>query len=422
MKMQTRKGRSIIALMMVFLMAGALLPASALAAPPAQDGGLDPAVLAALRAASIQVAQAAGVGAGGPIVGSLDEPTEEPAEEPAESDAPTEVVIPTEADFEEYYSSGVSILAPAQWNVEMDSPEGIFVMSDEAAGLDVAMQDFGADFPGLVIFPIFEASAQELVDSFATDGILTDVSRVELEQDIPMLRIGFTGGNSDGEQKGGVIYIIATGNSALGLLGGAAIEQWPALEPVIDEIARSVLLDDDKIDLIVAGDDGLLFDDPDGDYSLIIPPGWYVSSVANEDLRVVLADPEVETVGALIAAIEIEADDPQLQAFIEATEGGLSDADALGFAEEIVAAMDLGASDFTIDDAMTTMLPGAGDVLGIIRLVGTAPIDDGPIMDMSIYTSIYADKVVALIVFGTPENVQAEEETLVEILSGMTFP
>lgn len=53
-----------------------------------------------------------------------------------------------------------------------------------------------------------------------------------------MLRIAFSGGNDEGVQKGGVIYILATGGSALALLGGSSIETWPDLEPVVDAIAR----------------------------------------------------------------------------------------------------------------------------------------------------------------------------------------
>ncbi len=423
--------RRAMALLLVIAMAGILLPASAFAAAPEQEGTIDPAVVAAIQAASVQVAQAAGVGTGGAAAAQpqqpAEEPTEEPAEEPAidtpEEPVPTgEVVIPTEADFEEYNNEGISILAPVQWNVETDNPAGVFVMSDEAAGLDVAMQNFGNDFPGLVVFPIFEASAQALVDSFATDGVITDISRVELEQDVPVLRIGFTGGNDEGEQKGGVIYIIASGSAAFGLLGGATIENWPELEPVIDKIAESILLDDDMVDLTVAGDEGLRFEDPEGDFSLTVPPGWYLSQIENEDIRMVIADPSINVVGAMVTAVDIEGDDPQLQEFIRAIAGDLSDDEAQTLAEEFVSAMDLGADEFAIDDSMTTILTGGGDAMGVIRLVGQSPIEDGPMMDMTIYSAIYADKVAAFIFFGTPDNVLAQEEAIVAVLDGMTFP
>ena len=424
-----------LALLMVVLMTGALLPAAALAAPPAQEGGIDPAVLAAIQAASVQVAQAAGVGTGGaahvtsadePVAEPTPEPTAEPGvdepvvEEPVASVTSGPVEIPTLDDFEEYTSEGISILAPTQWNVETDSSAGVFVMSDEAAGLEVAMQNFGNDFPGLVIFPIFEASAQALVDSFATDAVISDVSRVELEQDIPMLRIGFSGGNDEGEQKGGVIYIIATGSSAYGLLGGAPTDVWAEFEPLVDEIARSVLLDDDMVDLQIAGSDGLEF--ADAEAVVPIPAGWYVSRIESGELSLVIADPEITAVGAMVTAVDVAQDDPQLQAMADAIASGLSDEEAQLVADEFVTAMDLGADDLQIDATKTAILPGEGDVVGIIRLMGTAPIEDGPMMDMSIYTAIHTDKVVALVFFGTPENVEAQQETIVQMLNGMTFP
>lgn len=435
MKTRTYKMYSATVLLMIFLIAATLLPTATLAASPAQDGAVDPAVIDAIRAASVLVAQAAGVGAPGAT--AVENPPLEPPTvtitstlpttstlpiTPTAPTTPTAVVIPTTDDFDEYTSNGVSILAPTQWHVETDTGGAIFSMADDAAGLEVQMQDFGDEFPGLIVFPIFEANAQALIESFATDGVVTDVSRIEVEQGIPALRIGFSGGIDDGEQKGGVIYIYATGSSALGLLGGAAIENWPDLEPVVDEIAGSVILDDDMINLEIAGSDGLAFDDPQGEFSLTIPAGWYVSPMQDSDLRLVIADPDVKTVGAMAVAVDIAGGDEQLKAFTEAMAGALSGEDAQKFADEFVQMLDLGASDMIIDAAQTGVLPSQGDAAGIVRLVGTAPIEDGPTMDMSIYSAVYADKVVALVVFGAPSDVQAEEETIVGILDGVQFP
>lgn len=46
----------------------------------------------------------------------------------------------------------------------------------------------------------------------------------------------------------------------------------------------------------------------------------------------------------------------------------------------------------------------------------TRPIEDGPMMDMSIYTTIFADKVAAMVFFGAPADVQAQEELILQML------
>ncbi len=397
----------------LLLLATTLLPTMALAAPPAQDGTVDPAVIAVIVAASQQVAQAAGVGT--PAAPAAETPTDL-TDAPVEGTEPVgEVIIPTEDDFAEYTSGGVSILAPVQWDVQTDSPDGIFSMADEAAELAVAMQDFGPSFPGLIVFPLFEANAQELVDSFATDAVISDISRVEIEQGLPVLRIAFSGGNDEGVQKGGVIYILATGGSALALLGGSSIETWPDLEPVVDAIARSILLDDNLITLQVAPDEGTVFSD-DMIAAFTVPAGWYLSPVDDSEMRVIVGDPALAVVGALVAANDIAEDDPQLKAFADAVAGGMSDEDAQVVADEFVAAMNLGVADMVIDETMTAVLPAAGDALGTIRIVGSAPIEDGPMMDMSIYTTIFADKVAAMVFFGAPADVQAQEELILQML------
>ena len=61
-----------------------LAPAAAIAAPPAQEGILDPGVVEAIQAASIIVAASMG-GTGAPAEQPVDVPVEEPTEEPTGS-------------------------------------------------------------------------------------------------------------------------------------------------------------------------------------------------------------------------------------------------------------------------------------------------------------------------------------------------
>jgi hypothetical protein len=394
-----------------------LMPISALAAVPAQADGLDPAILQAIQIGASQVAQASGVATGPaqPVL-QVETPTEEPAETPAE------VVIPTLDDFAESSSAGVSLLAPEQWTVAEGEFGNLFEISEETAGVKGMMTDLGTDFPSLLVFPLFGSNADMLISSMSEGAEATGVSRIDLEQGLPAIKIGFTGVEDEELPESGAIYLIATGAGAYGLFLGSDTAMWPEMEVLTDSVARSVVFDDEEISLAVAAEDGTEFEDPEGVYSLSVPAGWYQTGSGDLDLRVVIADPAISVVGALAVETGLQ-DDEQLKAMTEAIAGALSDEAAAELLGAIVETLDLGADgDVTVDEEQTKVFPSVGgESLGTIRIVGETQIEDGPAITLTMYVSVYPDKVAALVVFGDPADVQAQEETILGIVDSITF-
>lgn len=400
-----------------------LAPAAALAAPPAQEGILDPGVIEAIQSASVIVAASMGAG-GAPAEQAVDVPTEEPTPEPAGEPTaePTgEVIIPNPDDFVEFEAEGINMLVPDNW--EVVAGDGALInFSDEPTGIDGQLQDFGAEFPGTIIFPIFESQAEAFVQSIGDEAELTGVSRLAVEQGLPVLRIGFANADNDGSLMDGAIYLVATGDNAYGFFLGANPEYWPDLAPVADAMAESILFDDALVTLEQAGDEGMTFDDPDGAYSLEVPAGWYVSPVNDPELRVVVNDPDVTAVGAVAVKAGVESDDAQLKALTEAIAGTLPEEEAQALIEGVLQEIELTADGgVAIDTTRTQVFPTEGDSIGIIRIGGTADIEEGLSLPITMYLAVYSDRVAALVVFGEPNALAAQEETLVGILDSLSF-
>lgn len=384
------------------------------AATPAQEGTLDPAVVAAIQGGAAYVAAAFGVGAPAPVaVTPSDEPAPEATEEPAEE--PLEIVI---GELIPFVTSELTLMVPDNWNVEEGDFGTMITIEDEPSGLTGEMQDFGDQFPGLLVFPIFEGQAEALVTSMSDGAELVGVERLEIEQGLPVLRIEFRNAENFDERIDGVIYLYCSGSRAFGLFLGAPGEAWAQLVETVDGVAGSMVFNESEVDVQVAGEEPLLVEDPEGEYSLTVPAGWLTTPTQDEDLRVVVSDPGVRIVGAVAFKSDLEGDD-QLQALTEAIAGALSEEDAAALADELVSTLDLGQEGFEVDGTQTQIFPTEGESMGVIRIVGSTQIQDGPTMPMSLYLGVYTDSVSALIVFGTPEDVQGVESDLLGIIDSV---
>ena len=331
------------------------------------------------------------------------------------------MIIPNPDDFIEFESEGINMLVPDNWEV-VAGDDALITFSDAPTGIDGELQDFGAEFPGTIIFPIFESQAEAFVQSIGDEAELTGISRLVVEQGLPVLRIGFANADNDGSLIDGAIYLVATGDNAYGFFLGSNAEYWTDLAPVADAMAESILFDDALVTLVQAGDEGMTFDDPDGTYTLEVPAGWYASPVNDEEMRVVVNDPEVTTVGAVAVKAGVESDDAQMQALTEAIAGTLPDEEAQALIEGVLQEIELTADgSVVIDPAQTQVIPTEGDSIGIIRIGGTADIEEDLSLPITMYLAVYSDRVAALVVFGEPDALAAQEETLVGILDSLSF-
>lgn len=397
---------------LALLIALLLAPGAALAAAPAQEGTLDPAVLAALQRSAALVAGAAGGAAVAPA--PVDEPVDEPSDEPV---ALEDVVI---GETVEVSGGGISVLVPDTWTEGNGS--GSLSFEDEATGFRIDLNDSGSDFPGLLLFPIVEGNVEAFLTSLGNEAELVGVSRLATEDGMPVLRVAYANGEGDdGELVSGAIYFVLLGNNVVGIFSAAPVELWPAYEAATDAMVTSILADEEFATLQVAGDEGAAVEEPSGRYSLTVPPGWYFAISGDAEMAVAMGEPTLAIVAAIMAET-LDVSDEELQEFTEMIAGTRDDEELSGVLDEVVEALNLGAQNaIAIDESRTATLPGGERSVGTIRVVGDVEVEEGVQMPVSIYLTIFPADMTALIVFGEPDAVAAEEATLLTLIDSIVI-
>lgn len=385
---------------------------SAVAAPIAQEGDLDPVVRAAIMDGAAAVASAVGASEGTTLP-----PAKTPEADP--SPEPTIEVEPLSGETTEYENAGITIAIPSEWEVIPGSSDSVFEIAAEDIGLKAQIQSFGDDFPGLIVLPIFSSQAPMLVQAFGVGAQLLDVARIDHPQNLPILRIRFVDAKDDGNPIDGVIYLIATGDKAYGVFAGAPGEAWVELEPIIEQAVTGMLVDEELITLQVVTDGNQPYDDPSGLFQLTIPEGWNVTATNDDELTMLFADPEINFVAAVGARSDLGDNSEMLTMLAGAVAGDLDDQTAKELMSGVLESMDMDAQSMNLDEEQTDFFIGTGDNLGIIRVGGAADIGDGASLPMLMYVAIQADAASAVVFFGDMAEVQAQEETLVEIINSL---
>lgn len=405
---------TIICLGMVFAML--LHPGLVLAAPPAQDRTVDDATVAAIQSGAAAVY---GVfGGGGPaVIPPLDDT---PDDEPTPTPEPTgEVEI---GEFVEYSSSELTVSFPENWEI-IEGGDGSFEAIDIATNLSLQLENFSEDVPGLFMLPIFEGQAGLFAQTLGEGAEIGESTRLTVGEDaLPALRMTFTGVSDPfAGSMDGVVYIIAAGRDGYGLYAGAERKAWQTIGPVVDEIVSGIRVNPEYITLQHAVDESLTVTSEDGAYEATIPPGWYGSITGDEDLGIVIADPDIAIVGAAGLSPETESSDPMLRALVEGIAGILDEETSALLVEAILENMDLGDEGAVeIDDTQTKVFPSMAEgVFGTIRIVGDAPIDEGIILPVTVYISVFGDRAGVLVVFGEPDEVQALESDLLTVVESL---
>lgn len=406
---QTSKLVTVIALVLCLTIGVA---SSAVAAPIEQGVELDPVVRTAIMDGSAAVANAMGA-SGASTALSTTKPEADPPSEP------TTEVEPLSGEMAEYENAGITIAVPSEWEVTPGSFDSVFEIAAEDIGLNAQIQSFGDEFPGLIVLPIFSSQAEMLVQAFGVGAQLLDVARIDHQQNLPILRIRFVGAEDDGNPIDGVIYLIAAGAQAYGLFAGAPGDAWPELEPVIEQAVTGLLVDEELITLEAVADGDVPYDDPSGLFQLTIPEGWNVTATNDDELTMMLADPEINFVGAVGARSGLGDNSEMLTMLAEAVAGALDDETARELMSGVLESLDMDAQSMALDEEQTDFFVGTGDNLGIIRVGGAADMGDGASLPLLMYIGIQADAASAVVFFGDMAEVQAQEETLLEIINSM---
>ncbi len=397
------------------LMASALLvtPVAALAAPPAQEGTLDPVVVAAVVQSARAVAGASGVaGAAAPVDVAVDVPVDEPV-------AREDVVI---GETVEINAEGISLLAPENWTMREDDDGALLSFADEATGFRVEVNESGGDFPGMLILPIIEGNVDAFLTTFGTDTELVSMTRSLTEDGLPILRVGYSGGEGDEGIVDGALYFVVLGADVLAIFAGVGDDLWPAYEAATDELVSSILVDRELMTMTQAGDEGDEVGAPNGDFTLTVPPGWFYSPTADETMGVTVADPTLGIVGAMMAT-GLSPSEEELLLFTRATAGEVDSDEMQEMLEEIVGGLNLGSDDaITVDESRIATFPGGERSAGTLRIVGDVEVEEGVLMAITMYMTIFPSEMAALVFFGAPDAVEAEEATILELLESMQLP
>lgn len=409
-----------MAMLRLALVLGLLaIPGAALAAPTEQEGTVDSVTIAAIQAGAATVLGT--VGSGGVAVDLTqtdDTPVEEPTPEPVEAGA-GEVLV---GELVEYTSPELTISFPDNWDVS-EEDGGLFTASEDATGLSLQIENFGNDVPGLFMLPIFEAQAGLFATSLGEGAEITEISRLTIGEDaLPAMRLTFANVSDPfAGTMDGVVYIIAAGRDGYGMYAGAESTAWQTLGPVVDEIAAGIVINPEYITLQRAGDEPLEIASEDGAYTITLPAGWLGSVTGDEDLGLVISDPDVSVVGAAGLSESAPPDDPMLQALAEGIAGELDDETSATIIESVLDNMDLGGDGgVLINDAETAVFPATAEgALGIIRVVGDAPLEDDVLMPVTLYISVYTDRAGAFVFMGDPEAVRVFESEILATVDSM---
>lgn len=401
-----------VALTLFLALVLALAPVAAFAAPPAQDGGVDDAAINALIDASKYVYSAGGTGgtpSTTPVVDTDDETGDD--------------VIDVEiGELVPHASQGITLYLPDNWQVDTGDFDTLFSVEEQDTGLSLQFETFGEDVPGLFMIPVFESILPMFVESLGMGASLGETEHVQINDTVPALRVPFyNAANSFIGTMDGTIYIIAAGDKGYGVYAGSLTETWPALEAVVDEAIQGMEIDPELITLQQAGDEPLQLYDVDGTYSVQLPAGWYGSYTGDEDLGLVFSDPAISFVGAGGLSPTTDSNDPMLRTLIEATAGALDEETSQLIIQSILEEMDLaGDGDVFIDESQSMVFPAAANgMMGIVRVVGEAPIEDDIILPVVLYLSVYLDRAGAFIFMGNTDAVQENEETILQVIESL---
>lgn len=391
-----------------------VLPGAAHAAPLAQEDTVDADTIRVIQLGAATVYGSFGGGSGAPAASSARTGADD-------KDVPSQGKT-EDGDFVVYSTPEITISFPEKW--EVTQGDGVnFTVADEESGLSLQVENFGDDVPGLFMLPLFEGQAGPFAQSMGEDAEVSEISRLMIGADeLPALRMVFINADDPIEDKvDGVVYIIAAGSEGYGLYAAAGKDAWQTVGPIVDQIAQGIVVSSDLITLQRAGDEPLEIASEDGAYVVTLPANWVGSVSGDEDLGVLVADPDLAIVGAIGLSPVVDEEEPMLQALLEGIGGELDDEIAASIIDSILDEMDLaGASGVVVDESQTRVFAGAGDGhWGTVRIVGEAPIDEAMILPVTLYVPVYTNRVGAFIFFGAPDVVQSYESEILEVVDSL---
>ena len=405
---------------------------------------LDPAVLATVQGAVGEVgrvaepatmaplpsvAELAPVLAPTPVPAPEDtivvEPTPEPVDEP--TPVPPDVLQPPggpiahfdPATAESYSSGAVTLYAPPEWEVEdygSDGEASLYVSVPGNSDILIAVQDGGADFPGLAGLVLFPSLADLLVAELGENGTVEVADVTTTAQGLPSARVIFQG-DMDGEAGGGAFYVIAAGDTAYLFLAFAPLDVWDDMRPDIEAIAESIEIDESTINIVTADSDDFYYVDDAGTVEVYVPNGWHAAGSPLEDLPVIVTDADYSY--ALMMATDKQFA-PNMGPDVEALLATPPDEYTPDILEAITTAlMDemTSGGDFTLDTTQTQQFDNGDGVT--LRFVGEGELDTDVTIPVVVYFNQSSDGISVALVMGNVDALLADEDTALNVVQSL---
>jgi hypothetical protein len=322
-------------------------------------------------------------------------------------------------DLAEYSSQGVTIQAPADWDVETDFDDGIpFHIEVPGTDLQIEMQsDLGFDFPSLLGVALFRSQADALIEEIGEGAQLEESTTIFSAQNLPIAKMEFSGVD-DSEVSAGALFVVAPGNNAFLFLAGGLAEEWAYAEPGVEAIINSITFDDDLLEIVSADGGPLDFTDEDETLQVTVPEGWYAMATGDPQFPVILAEPEVRYIIAVgtEASFGEDFDASALEEMLPES-GELTEEQKQDFLDTVIDAVASSGSPIDIDEDSSTL--ALEDGVLTVHLVGTADLEDFS-MPIVFYLSLDQDGAAVAVVFGDTESAGAIEDVTLGVLDSIT--
>lgn len=406
------RGAVVVGLIVALLQGPASMPLQAAPGTRAslQAGAFDPGVLDTVARGVAVTAGVSSQGAPSAVAGDLGSlisgrPT--PVPEGAQN---TDV-----AGLEEYSSGGITLTAPADWDVIEGGFSSLFDISVPGSEFSAVLQDGGGDFPGMIMVVFFAGIPELLLGEFLQDGTLTSVEFSQTSQQLPMVAVHFDR-MMDEVEGSGVMYVISPGETVYVFIAFASTDEWETLSSQVQQVAESITFDDNLLTLVTAENGELVYSDNEN-VQVTIPEGWHVSNTNDESLLVLVTNPDYR----FAMAIGTDA------GFDEGLGSGLEDlsispedeidaeTQAMVF-DLIMQAMGDG-SDFVVDESLNAVYPHEGGVT--FRVVGAGDFSDGANMPVAVYLDLRTDGGLISMLLGDVDSALEVEPQVLEIINSV---
>ena len=292
----------------------------------------------------------------------------------------------------------------------------ISVTNTQAFG--VVQSGGGQDFPGILALSIFQTQADAIVKQIDANAQLVSVQRLATTQSLPLIKIAFQA-NFQGIEGTGAFYVVSPGATVYLVIGFASGEEWPALESGFDLVAQSIFFDASLITLTTAETGPLVYKDADETVEVTVPQTWQVTDTGDPTFPLAVVNPDFNIIAAVGGAKDGVGDQNiDVAAITAAVEQGADQATLDQIVQQIVAGMDMGKDQFTIDDKLTTAFVQDNQLY--VRLAGLVDLQDIK-LNVAIWVTFAGTDMIGLVVFGDTEQAMAQEQTLLEVANSIQF-